>query len=336
MATEVTIRRTGYEVTEASITTWLKKQDEEVKKGEPLVVVETEKVSVEIDSPSSGILRKIIVPEGKTVGIGETMAIIAERNEDISALVKGAGAERETAIPEKEITSEEKGVESLSKSQQVIPLKGTRKEMAERMLQSKKIHAHATTFSEADVSKVVEFLEESREEVSFTSLFVKASANALREFPILNSSLAKDRIIVKRYYHIGIAVSIEHGLIVPVIKNADKKSLVEITKEIRRLTSRAKDDALSLEEVEGGTFTISNPGMYGSLFFTPIINQAQSAILGVGKITRRPVDVHNELIIKPMVYLCLSYDHRVVDGALAQQFLGDIRQNIECSQKYSE
>jgi len=124
-------------------------------------------------------------------------------------------------------------------------------------------------------------------------------------------------------------VNVEEGLIVPIIKDADKKNLPEITKEIRRLASLAKEDALSIEEIKGGTFTISNAGMYGSLFFTPIINQPQSAILGVGKIAQRPVAVDSELVIKPMIYLCLSYDHRIVDGALAQQFLEKVKQNIE-------
>jgi len=330
MATEVSIHRTGYGMVEGTITEWLKKEGEEVKKGEPLVIVETEKVSTEIDSPSSGILRKIIVSEGKTVSVGEVIAIIAGPNEDINELLKRVSRERETLISKKEITLEEEGVKSLSREEEeVIPLKGMRKEIAERMLESKRISAHATTFNEADVSKALEFLKESGKEISFTSLFVKASINALKESPFINSSLVEDKIIIKRYYHIGIAVDIEDGLIVPVIKNADKKSLVEITKEIRRLTSLAKEGTLSLDDVKEGTFTISNPGMYGSLFFTPIINQPQSAILGIGKITQRPVAVNNEVVIKPMIYLCLSYDHRIVDGALAQQFLENIRQNIE-------
>jgi len=329
MATEVSIQKTSYGMAEATIAEWLKKEGEQVKEGEPLVTVETEKVNVEIVSPCSGVLRKIIAPKGKVVKVGEIIAIIAEPDEDIDNVLKKISLKKETLFSKEEAILRKKMKESFSGKEEVIPLRGVRKEIAEHMLRSKKVSAHATTFNEADVSKALKLLEESNKEISFTSLLVKAAVSALKDFPFLNSSLTEDKIIVKKYYHIGIAVNIEDGLIVPIIKDADKKNLSEITKEIRRLASLAKEDALSIEEIKGGTFTISNAGMYGSLFFTPIINQPQSAILGVGKIAQRPVAVDSELVIKPMIYLCLSYDHRIVDGALAQQFLEKVKQNIE-------
>lgn len=330
MATEVSIRRTGYEVTEGTITEWLKKEGEKVNKGQPLARVETEKATTEIESPSSGVLRKIVVPEGKKVSVGEVIGIVAQPDEDISGLLKKIAGERETAAPEEKMPAEKKEeTELVSKEEEIIPLRGVKKQMAEHMLQSKTVSAHATTFNEADVGKMLEFLEKRGKQISFTSLLIKASVDALKKFPLLNSSLSEDKIIVKKYYHIGVAMNIEDGLVVPVIKDADRKDLTEITKEIRQLTSRSREGSLSLQQIKGGTFTISNPGMYGSLFFTPIINQPQSAILGVGRITQRPVVAENQLAIKPMVYLCLSYNHRIVEGTLAQKFLQDVRQSIE-------
>jgi len=329
MATKVSIKRTGYGMTEATITEWLKKEGDKVKEGEPLATVETEKVNVEITSPCSGILRKIIVPKDRVVKVGETIAIIAEPDENIEELIKEVSIKEETLSSRGEEVVKESFGKSFPEKEEVIPLKGRRKRIAEHILQSKRVSAHATTFNEADVSEVLKILKEENKKISFTSFLVKATTDALRDFPFLNSSLVNDKIIVKKYYHIGIAVDTKDGLIVPVVKNADKKSLAEITREIRELTSRARKGDLSIEEVKGGTFTISNAGMYGSLFFTPIINQPQSAILGIGRITQRPVFVDNQLEVKPMIYLCLSYDHRIIDGALAQQFLARIKQNIE-------
>jgi len=321
VATKVSIKRTGYAMSEATITEWLKKEGEKVKQGEPLATVETEKVNVEITSPASGILRKITVPEGKVARVGQTIAIIAREDEDIEQLLKESSLEELEEKKTEEVVPEKK--------EEIVPLTGRRKRIAENMLQSKRTSAHATTFNEANVEKVLDFLKQKDKKVSFTSFLVKAVASTLKQFPSVNCSLKEDKIIIKRYYHIGVAVDTEEGLIVPVVKDADKKNLSQISQDIARLVSRAKEGTLSPDDVRGGTFTISNAGMYGSLFFTPIINQPQAAILGVGRIARRAVVVREKVEVKPMVYLCLSYDHRIIDGALAQQFLDKVRENIE-------
>lgn len=232
-----------------------------------------------------------------------------------------------------------------AEEEEVIPLTGMRKAIAEHMVRSKQTSPHVTTVALVDMSRIVEWRErnkeafEKREGVRLTYLpfIIKATTEALQEFPIVNSSLVGEEIRVKRYIHLGIAVSVEQepgrrdawGLVVPVLRNADKKSIPELAREVADLASRARGGRLKPEELHGATFSITNPGAYGALLSTPIINQPQAAILSVETIAKMPVVINDAIAIRSMMYLCLSYDHRIIDGAVAVRFLQIIRQNLE-------
>jgi pyruvate dehydrogenase E2 component (dihydrolipoyllysine-residue acetyltransferase) len=219
----------------------------------------------------------------------------------------------------------------------IEPMSVIRKSIAEHMVLSRRTSAHVTTVFEVDVSRVVEARESSkrvfeREEgvkLTYTPFFVRAVTSALRSFPLLNASIDGDNIVTKKDLNIGIAVSLEGGLIVPVIHHADEKSFLGLARAVSDLAERARAKKLKPEEVQGGTFTITNPGPFGALFGTPIINQPQVAILGIGGIHKRPVVIHDAIAVRSMVYLALSFDHRLIDGALADQFMADVKRRLE-------
>ena len=329
MATEIKIIKTGYQMTEAKIVEWWKAEGDKVNEGETLVTLDTQKVAIELPAPCSGILLKILAERDETVVLGQTIAIIAEAGEDISEILQRIDREKGASSLQDHTMEDRGGTIPIAADEEVIPLTGPRKAMAEHMLKSKNTYAHGTTFNEVDVSGLLGLVKESNKEISFTSLLVRASVHALQEFPLLNTSSSKENIIVKKRYHIGIAVNTEGSLVVPVVRDADQKDLKEITREIQRLTKSAEEGRLSIEDIDGGTFTISNGGRFGSLFFVPIINPPQSAILGTGTITKRPVVVDDKIVIRPMMYICVSYDHRIIPGAMAQQFLGKIKEALE-------
>ncbi len=219
----------------------------------------------------------------------------------------------------------------------VVPMTPMRRQIAEHMLASKRTSAHVTTVFEVEMTKVVEMRERHAQEferrnglkLTYTPFLIRAALEAIREFPIFNSSLEATNIVYKRDVNIGVAVALETGLIVPVIKRADEKNFLGIARAVQDLAERARSKRLSVEDVQGGTFTITNPGVFGSLLGTPIINQPQVAILGVGVIEKRPVVRNDAIAIRPMVYLALSFDHRVIDGAVADQFMGRVKQVLE-------
>jgi len=208
-----------------------------------------------------------------------------------------------------------------------------RERIAEHMVRSRRTAAHAATVFEADVTRIVEIREREKRDfeivtgtrLTYTPFFAAACVQALREFPILNSSVEGKNIVYRKEIHLGVAVALPDGLIVPVIRNAGERSFVDLCRTLNDLAERARTKRLSVEEVQGGTFTITNPGPYGGLFGTPIINQPQVAILGIGTIERRPVVVHEAIAIRSMCYLCLSFDHRVVDGAVADRFMARLK-----------
>jgi 2-oxoglutarate dehydrogenase E2 component (dihydrolipoamide succinyltransferase) len=220
---------------------------------------------------------------------------------------------------------------------QVVPMTPMRRQIAEHMVASKRTSAHVYTVVEVEMTQVGKMRERHKEEferrhgvkLTYTPFFVRAAVEAIKEVPIINSSLEGANIIFKRDVNIGIAVALENGLIVPVIKRADEKNFLGLARAVQDLADRARLKRLSVDEVQGGTFTITNPGSFGGLFGLPIINQPQVAILGVGAIEKRPVVRDDAIAIRTMVYLSLSYDHRVVDGAVAEQFLGKIKKNLE-------
>jgi len=210
---------------------------------------------------------------------------------------------------------------------EVIPLTGLRRRIAERLSLSRRTAADVTTVADVDMSEVAALRKASG--FSYTAYVVSAAARSLREFPILNSSLAGDRILVKRDIHLGVAVALEQGLVVPVIRSADRKSLEDIACELDALATRARAGQLGPHELTGSTFTVTSSGVFGSLLFTPIINQPEVAILGMGKVADTPVVRNGEIVVRKVMYLCLSYDHRVVDGAPAVQFLQTVKRRLE-------
>ena len=220
---------------------------------------------------------------------------------------------------------------------QVVPMTPMRKQIAEHMVLSKRTSAHVTTVFEVEMTRVYATRMRQAEEferrygikLTYTPFFVRAAVEAIKEFPVMNSSVDGSNVVYKREVNMGIAVALEAGLIVPVIKHADEKNFLGVTRAVNDLAERARTKRLSVDDVQGGTFTITNPGVFGSLFGTPIIHQPQVAILGVGAIEKRAVVRDDAIAIRPMVYLALSFDHRIIDGALADQFMGRVKGRLE-------
>jgi 2-oxoglutarate dehydrogenase E2 component (dihydrolipoamide succinyltransferase)/2-oxoisovalerate dehydrogenase E2 component (dihydrolipoyl transacylase) len=225
-----------------------------------------------------------------------------------------------------------------SMGEEIVPFTQMRRTIAERMVKSRQTSAHVTTFFEADFSGIAKFREAHRQgsgqgrNLTYLPFVIRAATRAIREVPVMNSAWGEQGIIVKKDIHVGIATALEDGLLVPVVRHADRKGLTQLAKDIADLAERARSKKLNPEEVQGGTFTITNHGGFGSLFSTPIIHQPQIAILGVGAIQKRAVVINEAIAIRPMGYLSLSFDHRVIDGATADQFMAKVKGYLEQSQ----
>ncbi len=397
MPVNVIMPQMGESVAEGTITRWLVHEGDRVEKEQPVVEISTDKIDTEVPSPVTGILKKILYPEGNTVPVQTVIAQIetveGKEGEPVSPERPGVIKERETAkVVKPAEKSEEPGegekkysplVRRLAKEYAVdleklkgtgeggrvtkkdvmdyvasrqgvtpappaeaetkilekeicIPVSPKRKIIADRMVQSKRTAAHVTTVFEVDMTKVERCRELNkdslkREGIHLTYLpFVTfATVRALKEHPIVNASWTDEGIVQKNYINIGIAVSLEDGLIVPVIKDADKKDLLQLAQDIQDIALRARSKKLKPEEVQGGTFTVTNYGLNGSLFGTPVILLPQVAILGVGAVVKRPVVIDDAIAIHPLMYLSLSFDHRVMDGAGADAFLRKVKDILE-------
>jgi len=363
MVTKVVMPKLSLTMKEGTVGRWYKKEGDSVEKGEPIVEVVSEKATYDLEAPASGVLRKILVEEGVDAPVNAVLAVVTAPDEAFSeteilvekvpqeveevkervlaspaakrlareygidlSLVEGSGPDRR--IVEEDVrgfVEETRGI--LPKVKEFIPLSGFRKTSAERVSASFKTAPHSTIMMEVDISKVAQLHE--KLQVSYTAILVKAVAKALTEHPIINSTLEGNQIKIFEDVNIGVAVATEHGLIVAVIRDSDRKSLEEADAAIKGLTERAKQRKLTREDLNGGTFTITNLGMYGVDFFTPIINPPEAAILGVGKVTEKPVIASGKIETRPFMILSLSYDHRVVDGAPAAEFLGKVKEYIE-------
>jgi len=346
---------------EGTVVQWFKKEGDPVEKGEPVVEVLSEKVTYDVESPAPGVLRKILVQEGADVPVAQTLAIITALDEELPeieaiaiaevpvegvgerilaspaakrlareygvdlALVKGTGPEGK--IVEEDVRRFVEETKVMARVREAIPLTGIRKTAAERVSLSARTAPHSTIFMEVDMSKAKKLHEEIR--VTYTDVVVKVVAKALVEHPVMNSTLKGEEIRVFEDVNIGVAVATEKGLAVPVIRNADKKSLTEISSVLKELVERVREGKLEKDEMTGGTFTITNLGMFGVEMFTPIINPPETAILGVGRVVEKPVVVDEEILVRPMTCLSLSFDHRIVDGAPAAQFLQKVKQILE-------
>jgi pyruvate dehydrogenase E2 component (dihydrolipoamide acetyltransferase) len=361
---------------EGTITEWLKQDGETVEAEEPVAIIETSKIEVEVESPVSGTFYKT-QPVGSSVSVGETIALIVQQGEEaplIPEVIKAlerleetsservteaitkqvlasplakklakehdvnlthiTGTGRGGVITKKDVLSylEQSRVER--DDEEVIPLSGWRKVMADRMSYSLQTMAQLTTITDVDFTELItlrrKLISEGKGQISYTVFIVKAVAQALKEYPLLNSSLVDGKIIMKKYRNIGVAVTRDQqGLIVPVIRRVDEKSLTELNKILHDMVDNARTENLSLQDVTGGTFTVTNVGPLGVTMSTPIINPPESAILGVGAITKKPVVVDDQIVIRSTAYLCLSYDHRFIDGAPAIGLLQRIKQLLQ-------
>jgi len=362
MVTKVVMPRLSLTMKESTVGTWYKKEGDNVKKDEALVEVFSEKATYDLEAPASGILRKILVQEGVDAPVNAVLAVITAPDEPFSeaeisaekpkaveevekrvlaspaakrlareheidlALVKGSGPEGRIVEGDvRRFIEETRGI--LPKVKEVIPLSGYRKTSAERVSTSFRTAPHSTVVMEVDVSKAMALHDKT--EVSYTAILVKAVAKSLAEYSIVNSTLEGNEIKIFEDVNVGVAVATEDGLVVPVIHNADKKALEEIDAAIRELTEKARQGKLARDDLTGGTFTVTNLGMYGVEFFIPIINPPEAAILAVGRVVKKPIVVEGKIEIKPIMMLSLSYDHRIVDGAPASEFLRKIKEKLE-------
>jgi len=415
MSEKILVPVLGESIVEATVSKWLKNEGDSVEADEPIVELETDKVNLEVPSPTSGILEKINSKDGSVVEVGATLGSISTNG---SITIKNDNQEpkslepevKDTEIqlsepkiiekPEIQITENENldepliltnQVEETKKDEILSPavrkmvsenkidinkvkgsgkdgriLKGDlinlmgvnpppserkikygqeerikmtrlRQTIAKRLKQAQENAALLTTFNEVDMTSVMEMRKENQDDfqnrygikLGFMSFFVKACVVALKNFPTVNAEIDGEEIVYKNYYNISFAVGTDKGLVVPVLRNADELSFADIEKNIKGISEKARDGKLAIEDLQGGTFTISNGGVYGSMLSTPILNLPQSGVLGMHNIVERPMVVDGEIKIRPIMYLALSYDHRIIDGKESVSFLKMIKENLE-------
>ena len=338
----------GESVVEATVSKWIKKQGDYVEVDDPIVELETDKVTLEVPASITGILENTVVSEGDTVEVGALLGTIIagekqDKKEKISEEVKAKDVEKEKPTTNNlEPNSNNQVVEDSRNKDNVnleerIPMSRLRQAIARRLKEAQNTAAMLTTYNEVDMSALMEMRKNYQESfekkngvrLGYMSFFVKASIDALNEYPAVNAEIDGNDIIYKNYYNIGVAVGTSQGLVVPVLKNADKMSFGETEASIAEFGKRAKEGNLAMSDMAGGTFTISNGGVYGSLMSSPILNPPQSGILGMHKIQKRPIAIGDNIEIRPMMYLALSYDHRIIDGREAVSFLVRIKEIIE-------
>jgi 2-oxoglutarate dehydrogenase E2 component (dihydrolipoamide succinyltransferase) len=393
MSIDIKVPAMGESVTEATVARWFKKEGESVARDEPLLELETDKVTVEVPAPAAGSIESIAVKAGATVQVGAILGAIAEGKAGTTAPkaeapkpAPAAAAAPAPAAPKADAPampaarriSEETGISTASvpgtgrdgrvtkgdmlgalearasnpaaaaasvpagprthaEREEKVPMTRLRKTIALRLKESQNTAAQLTTFNEVDMTRVMALRSEYKDSfekrhgvrLGFMGFFAKACVAALKELPNVNAEIEGDNIIYKNYYDIGVAVSTDRGLVVPVVRDADQLSLAGIEKAVMDFGLRARDNKLKLEELQGGTFSITNGGVFGSLMSTPILNSPQSGILGMHKIQPRPMAIDGKVEIRPMMYLALSYDHRLVDGRDAVTFLVRVKENLE-------
>lgn len=405
MATEIRVPTLGESVSEATVGTWFKKVGDVVKADEPIVELETDKVTVEVPAPASGVLTEIVAANGETVGLGALLGQIAEgaagavsaepakpaapaapaaaaapaapavsapapaaagampaapaaakmlAENNLSADQVDGSGKRGQVLKGDVIAAVAKGVTTAAAPapaaaprapsatgdvarEERVKMTRLRQTIAKRLKDAQNTAAMLTTYNEVDMSAVMSLRNKYKDifekkhgvKLGFMGFFTKAVTHALKELPAVNAEIDGTDIIYKNYCHIGVAVGTDKGLVVPIVRDADQMSIAEIEKDIGRLGKLARDGALSMADMQGGTFTISNGGVYGSLMSSPILNAPQSGILGMHKIQERPVAIGGQVVIRPMMYLALSYDHRIVDGKEAVTFLVRVKESLE-------
>jgi 2-oxoglutarate dehydrogenase E2 component (dihydrolipoamide succinyltransferase) len=428
MPTNIVMPQMGESIFEGTITKWLKKEGDTVKRDEPLFEISTDKIDTEIQSAVGGVLTKILMPEGSKVPINTVVATIDEVGSAPAAapapavarpvsapapapapapvpaaagVVSGGDGGRVFASPLVRRIARQENVDlnriegsgwkgritkkdiedhlgrggtapavtepapmpapvprpaapmstpapapapmpaprpaAIAGRTQVVPMTNMRAKIAEHMVKSKATSAHVTTCHQVDVTRIAELREREKADyetvygtkLTLTHFFAGAVVQVLKEFPLLNASIDGTNIVYHNYINLGMAVAVPEGLIVPVIKNCEEKSFLGMVRGINDVAERARTKKLTIDDIQGGTFTVTNPGPYGAAMFTPIINQPQVAILGIGSVEKRPVIVNDAIAIRSMVYLCLSFDHRIVDGIDAEKFMARLREIIQ-------
>lgn len=413
MQIELKVPSVGESITEVEIGQWLKNEGDAVSANDNLVVIESEKTTLELPSPAAGALKKILKRKGEVAKVGEVIGYLdqngapAQKNdgqtgaqsqppaatssaqterivmpaaarvmsehgvkaenvqgtgpggrvlkEDVLKQVEGLQKEKaapppQTAPPMAQPTAVPAAAPTAAKApssavevpsgfrqEQVVPMTRLRKTLAERLVHAQQTAALLTTFNEVDMTEVMNLRKQFQEQfvqkygfkLGFMSFFVKAVVDALRMIPQVNAEIRGTDIIYRNYFDIGVAVGGGKGLVVPVLRNAERMSFAQIEIAISDFAKKAKENKLTLEELQGGTFTISNGGVYGSLLSTPIVNPPQSGILGMHAIQERPIALNGQVVIRPMMYIALTYDHRIVDGREAVTFLKRIKEVIE-------
>jgi 2-oxoglutarate dehydrogenase E2 component (dihydrolipoamide succinyltransferase) len=403
MATEIRVPTLGESVSEATVGTWFKKVGDAVKADEPMLELETDKVTIEVPAPASGVLSEIVVQAGETVGLGALLGqigagtgaapapakaaepavaaaaapvaaaavsapaavvssmppapaaskMLAEINlsadqvdgsgkrgqvlkgDVIAAVNKGLSAPA-ASEPAKVAARAPTAIEDAPREERV-KMTRLRQTIARRLKDAQNTAAMLTTYNEVDMTAVMALRAKYKDifekkhgvKLGFMGFFTKAVTHALKELPAVNAEIDGTDIIYKNYCHVGMAVGTDKGLVVPVIRDADQMTVAEIEKDLGRLAKAARDGTLSMADMQGGTFTITNGGVYGSLMSSPILNAPQSGILGMHKIQDRPVAIGGQVVIRPMMYLALSYDHRMVDGKEAVTFLVRVKESLE-------
>ena len=335
MTIEVVMPRLGVAMVEATVTKWLKNEGEKVLKGEPLFEIETEKTQMVIEALDSGVLNKIVAPEGSVVPVRGLLAILSDVPGVETVTMSASGEEKkEIQVDEKNIPEAKPELVRVSEIREMTP---QRKVIAQRLSQSHLTAVHVTIANSVDMSEMIssrnrlgqEFEKKIGTKPSYTDMIVQIVSKILKKYPLLNSSVEDDKIKIFADINVGVAVALEDSLIVPVVYNASEKSLAEISSITKEKIDKARKGELTLDEVTGGTFTISNLGIYDVEVFTPIINPPQSALLGVGKILEKPWVVNGQIVIRPIATLSLSFDHRVIDGAVAARFLQEVKEKME-------
>ena len=397
MSSPILVPTLGESVTEATVAKWLKKSGDKVNEDEPLVELETDKVSVEVTSPSSGFLSLITIKEGQTVEVGTKLGEIgdsvAKTNQTSQKAKKEVKIQKMETLVENKKYDEQSKVVQLNVEKKTEPSPSAKRIIAENNIDITNIHgtgrrgqilksdliglmglspaidkrfqdkgpeervrmyrliatiakrlkeaqntaATLTTFNEVDMSMIMQMRKDNKNEfqkiynvkLGFMSFFVKACVNALQTFPAVNAEIQGEELVYKNYYNIGVAVGTDKGLVVPVVKSANQMSFAEIEKEIIKLGEKAREGQLTIDDLQGGTFTITNGGIYGSMLSTPILNPPQSGVLGMHNIVQRPMVIDGKIEIRPMMYLALSYDHRIIDGKEAVSFLVRVKEILE-------
>ncbi len=392
MTTEIKVPQLPESVADATLVAWHKRPGDAVRRDENLADLETDKVVLEVPSPSSGVLRELKVADGTVVTSGQVLAVI-EEGAQAPAAAQGGAAEKRAPAPEsragtageKEAKDKDKLSPSVrrlveenrldpgaipssgrdgrltksdvvgflgkqpsapapapapaagARAEQRVPMTRLRQRIAQRMVEAQSTQALLTSFNEVDLTAVQQlrsrhkdrFEKEHGVKLGFMSFFVKACIEALKKFPVVNASIDGSDIVYHEFYDIGVAVSTDRGLVVPIVRDADVKGFAAIEKEIGEYAKKARAGTIAIEDLTGGTFTITNGGVFGSLMSTPIVNAPQSAILGMHKIQERPMVLDGQIAIRPMMYIAITYDHRIIDGREAVQFLVTVKECLE-------